>query len=270
MPRPMPRPRPICAEHPAPDAVFCFSDTAAMAVISAFREAGHLAPRDYSLVGYNDIPPAAHFTPAITTIEQETHIAGAILVEKLMQQTRRRPRQIDDAADAADQSRDVRSRRGSKLSISEAAPHRDRPRRSSGRQFGRPSVAASPIPTANMPGGQDRLDARRRILEADRARPARRPARSAQARKMSGAGFDARDRAGIGDEIELAGDAQPLEQRGRVAAGRGDRAASPALGSARPAARARQQVGGRHRGDRVEVIAVLARGERRHLRCRPA
>jgi DNA-binding LacI/PurR family transcriptional regulator len=36
-------------------------------------------------VGYNNIPPAADFTPAITTIEQETHLAGAILVEKLMQ-----------------------------------------------------------------------------------------------------------------------------------------------------------------------------------------
>lgn len=74
------------ADHTPPDAVFCFSDTAAMAVISAFREAGHIAPRDYALVGYNNIPPAAHFTPAITTIEQETHIAGSILVEKLMQQ----------------------------------------------------------------------------------------------------------------------------------------------------------------------------------------
>lgn len=69
-----------------PDAVFAFSDTAAMAVISAFKGAGLTAPADYSLVGYNDIPPAAHFTPAITTIEQETHLAGAILVEKLMQQ----------------------------------------------------------------------------------------------------------------------------------------------------------------------------------------
>ncbi len=68
-----------------PDAVFTFSDTAAMAVISAFREQGHIAPRDYSLVGYNNIPPSAHFNPAITTIEQETGVAGAILVEKLMQ-----------------------------------------------------------------------------------------------------------------------------------------------------------------------------------------
>lgn len=73
-------------DNQPPDAVFAFSDTAAMAVISAFREAGHIAPRDYALVGYNNIPPAAYFTPAITTIEQETHLAGAILVEKLMQQ----------------------------------------------------------------------------------------------------------------------------------------------------------------------------------------
>lgn len=73
------------ASHAPPDAVFAFSDTAAMAVIAAFRVAGHISPRDYALVGYNDIPPAAHFTPAITTIEQPTYLAGAILVEKLMQ-----------------------------------------------------------------------------------------------------------------------------------------------------------------------------------------
>lgn len=73
------------AHHAPPDAVFAFSDTAAMAIIAAFREAAHLSPRDYALVGYNDIPSAAHFTPAITTIEQPTHLAGAILVEKLMQ-----------------------------------------------------------------------------------------------------------------------------------------------------------------------------------------
>lgn len=71
--------------HQRPDAVFTFSDTAAMALIGAFAEQGHITPDAYSLVGYNDIPPAAHFTPAITTIAQETHLAGAILVEKLVQ-----------------------------------------------------------------------------------------------------------------------------------------------------------------------------------------
>ncbi len=36
--------------------------------------------------GYNNIPPSAHFSPAITTIDQKTDVAGALLVEKLMQQ----------------------------------------------------------------------------------------------------------------------------------------------------------------------------------------
>lgn len=69
-----------------PDAVFAFSDTAAMAALGSFRARGLTAPRDFSLVGYNNIPPAAHFSPAITTIDQKTDLAGALLVEKLMQQ----------------------------------------------------------------------------------------------------------------------------------------------------------------------------------------
>ncbi|HEY0624940.1 LacI family DNA-binding transcriptional regulator [Sphingomonas sp.] len=69
-----------------PDAVFAFSDTAAMAAIGAFRDRGLTAPQDYSLVGYNNIPPAGHFNPSITTIDQKTDVAGALLVEKLMQQ----------------------------------------------------------------------------------------------------------------------------------------------------------------------------------------
>lgn len=69
-----------------PDAVFAFSDTAAMAVTGAFKDRGLAAGRDFSLVGYNNIPPAAHFSPALTTISQKTDVAGSLLVEKLMQQ----------------------------------------------------------------------------------------------------------------------------------------------------------------------------------------
>lgn len=72
-------------EVEAPDAVFAYSDTAAMAVVAAFREAGLEAPRDYALVGYNNLPQTAHFTPTITTIEQQTQVAGAMLVEKLVE-----------------------------------------------------------------------------------------------------------------------------------------------------------------------------------------
>lgn len=67
-----------------PDGVFAFNDTAAMAFISAFRDAGLRVPEDVSLVGYNDIPTAAYFTPKLTTIRQDIHQAGRVLVAKLM------------------------------------------------------------------------------------------------------------------------------------------------------------------------------------------
>jgi len=67
-----------------PDAIFTWNDTAAMAFISAFREAGATVPGDVSVVGYNDIPAALYFSPPLTTIRQDTHQAGRILAAKLM------------------------------------------------------------------------------------------------------------------------------------------------------------------------------------------
>lgn len=67
-----------------PDGIFAFSDTAAMAFISAFRDAGVQVPGEVSVVGYNDIPSAAYFTPRLTTIRQDIHQAGRVLVAKLM------------------------------------------------------------------------------------------------------------------------------------------------------------------------------------------
>ena len=67
-----------------PDAVFAFNDSTAMAFIAAFRAAGVLVPDDVSIVGYNDIPPAAYFSPPVTTIRQDIHQAGRVLVAKLM------------------------------------------------------------------------------------------------------------------------------------------------------------------------------------------
>ena len=67
-----------------PDAIFAFSDTAAMAAIRACLDCGLSVPRDVSVVGYNDIPAAAYFSPPITTIRQDTRQAGALLVSNLM------------------------------------------------------------------------------------------------------------------------------------------------------------------------------------------
>jgi len=67
-----------------PDAIFAYSDTAAMAAIRACLNHGLEVPQAVSVVGYNDIPAAAYFSPPITTIRQDTHQAGAVLVSSLM------------------------------------------------------------------------------------------------------------------------------------------------------------------------------------------
>ena len=67
-----------------PDGVFAFSDTVALAFISAFQDAGIRVPEDVSVVGYNDIPSATYFSPKLTTIRQDIHQAGRVLVAKLM------------------------------------------------------------------------------------------------------------------------------------------------------------------------------------------
>lgn len=66
------------------DGVFAFSDTVALAFVSAFRDAGVDVPAAVSVVGYNDIPSATYFSPKLTTIRQDIHQAGRTLVAKLM------------------------------------------------------------------------------------------------------------------------------------------------------------------------------------------
>lgn len=68
-----------------PDAIFAFSDTAAMAFIRVFRETGLDIRKAVSVVGYNDIPSAAYFSPPVTTIRQDIYHAGRLLVSNLMQ-----------------------------------------------------------------------------------------------------------------------------------------------------------------------------------------
>jgi len=74
----------IDSRESQPDAIFAWNDTAAMAFISAFREAGARIPEDLSVVGYNDIPAAQYFSPPITTVRQDTFQAGRMLAAKLL------------------------------------------------------------------------------------------------------------------------------------------------------------------------------------------
>ncbi len=53
-----------------PRAVFCCADLTAIGAIGAVRDAGLKVPADVAIVGFDDIPIAASFQPALTTVRQ--------------------------------------------------------------------------------------------------------------------------------------------------------------------------------------------------------
>jgi DNA-binding LacI/PurR family transcriptional regulator len=56
---------------PALSAVFVANDQMALGLLRRLREAGREVPRDLSVVGFDDIPEAAYFTPPLTTVRQD-------------------------------------------------------------------------------------------------------------------------------------------------------------------------------------------------------
>ena len=66
------------------DAIFAASDLIAIGAIRALTKAGRRVPEDVSVVGYDNIPAARLVTPRLTTIDQDTNLAGRMLVAKLM------------------------------------------------------------------------------------------------------------------------------------------------------------------------------------------
>jgi DNA-binding LacI/PurR family transcriptional regulator len=69
-------------------AVFSSNDQMALGLIHAFREAGLDVPRDVSVVGFDDIPEAAHFWPPLTTVRQAFGELGRRCVAILMEAIR--------------------------------------------------------------------------------------------------------------------------------------------------------------------------------------
>lgn len=67
-----------------PDAVFAASDVMAIGAMRAVHQAGLTVPGDIAFVGFDDLPPAAHGTPHLTTIRQPVHKFGAKAVETLI------------------------------------------------------------------------------------------------------------------------------------------------------------------------------------------
>ena len=72
----------------APDttAVFSGNDQMALGLISGLAAVGRRVPQDVSVVGFDDVPEARFYLPALTTVRQDFELIGRIAVESLVRQ----------------------------------------------------------------------------------------------------------------------------------------------------------------------------------------
>ena len=66
------------------DGIVAASDLIALGAIRALIRAGRSIPEDVAVVGFDDLPLARYSRPALTTIRQDTMLAGRLLVAKLL------------------------------------------------------------------------------------------------------------------------------------------------------------------------------------------
>lgn len=65
-------------------AIFASNDQMALGLMHAIRDAGLEIPRDVSVIGFDDIPEAAHFWPPLTTVRQDFEELGRRCVALLL------------------------------------------------------------------------------------------------------------------------------------------------------------------------------------------
>jgi DNA-binding LacI/PurR family transcriptional regulator len=78
-----PRIAAFLSAHPEIDGIVAASDVVAMSAIRALSEAGRTVPDDVAVIGYDDVPLAAHTNPPLSTIRQDLHAGATLLVDAL-------------------------------------------------------------------------------------------------------------------------------------------------------------------------------------------
>ncbi len=68
----------------APTAVFAANDQLALGLLHAASTLGLGVPRDLSVVGFDDMPEAAHFLPPLTTVRQDFAEIGRRAMARLV------------------------------------------------------------------------------------------------------------------------------------------------------------------------------------------
>lgn len=65
-------------------AVLCGNDDIAVGCIRAMHDAGRSVPEDVSIIGFDDVPLAQFYTPALTTVRQDFKALGRVCFAKLL------------------------------------------------------------------------------------------------------------------------------------------------------------------------------------------
>ena len=73
----------LLTRHPDLQAVFVCNDPMAAGALQTARRLGRRVPEDLAIVGFDDVPEAAYYYPALTTIRQPLVELGALAVELL-------------------------------------------------------------------------------------------------------------------------------------------------------------------------------------------
>jgi DNA-binding LacI/PurR family transcriptional regulator len=76
----------LLARIPEATAVFAANDHMALGIIRAMHELGRRMPAQLSIVGFDDVPEAAYFTPALTTVRLDFTEIGRQALHLLRQQ----------------------------------------------------------------------------------------------------------------------------------------------------------------------------------------
>lgn len=75
----------LFAEDP-PSAVFSSNDQMALGLMHACRDRGLRVPEDVSVVGFDDVPDAAHFAPPLTTVRQDFEELGKRCMDTMLKE----------------------------------------------------------------------------------------------------------------------------------------------------------------------------------------
>src|SRR3954470_13557072 len=74
------------AATPGVSALFAANDQMALGVLRRLNESGRRVPEEISIVGFDDIPEAAYFTPPLTTVRQDFNAMGRLSLHVLLEQ----------------------------------------------------------------------------------------------------------------------------------------------------------------------------------------